>query len=335
MCTTCGTWSDIWGEAGLCFGGEVYRPWMQELVTARACGRSSRSQRSTSIWHARPVKVGRDDEDRTEIRDVSERLIPELATPPVSAPGICPRCSTWTPASDTFGAMDEPLADDRRLAGDSGSALTALLLCENCVEAQAALDREPLALSVISLYRKPSPLRDVLTRYKGRDDEDDPFDPRCVAIARSMLGRYLLEHGDRLLEVAGGIDGIVVVPSTQRPPPHPLEGLVDSLKLELPRWPMLERGAGTLGFRRPNQEGYRVIMRRKPSRVLLLDDVYTTGSRLNSAAAALSQDNHTTVTALVLARRINTGYAPEASKLWSDATAKPYNWQASPRTVAS
>lgn len=231
--------------------------------------------------------------------------------------------------------MDEPVADDRRLAGDSGSALTALLLCENCGEAQAALDREPLALSVISLYRKPSPLRDVLTRYKGRDDEDDPFDPRCVAIVRSMLGRYLLEHGDRLLEVAGGIDGIVVVPSTQRPPPHPLEDLVDSLKLGLPRWPMLERGAGTLGFRRPNQEGYRVIMSRKPSRLLLLDDVYTTGSRLNSAAAALSQDNHTTVTALVLARRINTGYSPEASKLWSDATASPFNWQASPRTVAS
>jgi hypothetical protein len=280
------------------------------------------------------VRVGRDDEDRAEIRDLSDCLIPELATP-VSGRGICPRCSTWTHASDTSEAADEPVADDRRFAGDSRSALTALGLCENCVEAQAALDREPLALSVISLYCKPSPLRDVLTRYKGRDDEDDPFDPRCVGIARSMLGRYLLEHGNRLLEVAAGIDGIVVVPSTQRPPPHPLEGLVDSLKLDLPRWPMLERGAGTMGFRQPNREGYRVIMSREPSRILLLDDVYTTGSRLNSAAAALSQENHKIVAALVLGRRINAGYAPEASKLWADATAEPFNWQASPKTVAS
>lgn len=175
----------------------------------------------------------------------------------------------------------------------------------------------------------------MLTRYKGRDEEDDPFDRLCVGVVRSMLGRYLLEHGDMLLEVTAGIDGIVVVPSTQRPPPHPLEDLVDSLELELPRWTMLERGAGTLGFRQPSHDGYRVNMSREPSRILLLDDVYTTGSRLNSAATALNYNGHKTVAALVLARRINTRYAPEASRLWREATAKPFNWQTSPRTVAS
>lgn len=198
-----------------------------------------------------------------------------------------------------------------------------------------ALSREPLALSVVSLYRKPSPLRDVLTRYKGRDGEDDPLDPTCVGVVRSMLGRYLLDHGDRLDELAGGIDGIVVVPSTDRPPPHPLEELIDSLNLDLPRWSMLARSAGELGFRRPNRDGYRVAMHREPSRVLLVDDVYTTGSRLNSAAAALDQAGHRTVAALVLARRINPDYAAEALRLWTEATSEPFDWQVSPRTVTA
>lgn len=279
------------------------------------------------------MRVGRDSKDRAQIRDLSERLTPDLAKP-VKGPGVCPRCSTWTPASYTSAASDADGPEGNRTI-DSGGTSRLLALCENCVEAREALDREPLALSVISLYRKPSRLRDVLTRYKGRDDEDDPFDPRCVGVVRSMLGRYLLEHGDRLVDMAGGVDGIVVVPSTERPPPHPLEDVVDSLDLGLPRWSMLARGSGALGFRQPNRDGYRFVMSRQPSRVLLVDDVYTTGSRLNSAAAALCQGGQETVAALVLARRININYAPEALQLWTDATAEPFDWQASPRTMAT
>lgn len=271
--------------------------------------------------------MGRDSEDRAQIHDLSERLTPDLATPPAGGPGVCPRCSTWTPASDWPVAVTATGPEDGNRQSPS--------LCENCVEAREALDREPLALSVISLYRKPSSLRDVLTRYKGRDDKEDPFDWQCVSVVRSMLGRYLLEHGDRLVELAGGFDGIVVVPSTERPPPHPLEDLVDSLDLELPRWSMLARGSGVLGFRQPNRDGYRIVMSRAPSRLLLVDDVYTTGSRLNSAASALSREGHETVAALVLARRINTAYAREALLLWTEATAEPFDWQTSPRTVAT
>lgn len=219
-------------------------------------------------------------------------------------------------------------------AHDDDDAAPVSVVCENCIEVREALDREPLALSVVSLYRKPSPLRDALTRYKGRD-EDDPFDPACVEVVRSMLGRYLLDHGDSLVELSGGIDGIVVVPSTDRTPPHPLEDLIDSLDLELPRWPMLARGRGELGFRKPNRDGYQVAMDREPSRILVVDDVYTTGSRLNSAASALGRNGHETVAALVLARRINTDYAAEALQLWATATAEPFDWQTSPRTVAS
>jgi hypothetical protein len=278
------------------------------------------------------VKVGRDNPDRAQILDLSDRLIPDLTTPPAGGPGVCARCTTWTRAGDAADTVSvASIARDN--AADHVAPAPAV--CENCLEVREALGREPLALSVISLYQKPSPLRDVLTRYKGRDDEDDPFDPACVEVVRSMLGRYLLDHGDSLDEISGGIDGIVVVPSTDRTPPHPLEDLIDSLDLDLPRWPMLARGTGELGFRRPNRDGYRVVMAHEPSRILLVDDVYTTGSRLNSAASALARNGHETVAALVLARRINTDYAAEAMQLWAAATAEPFDWQTSPRTVAS
>lgn len=256
---------------------------------------------------------------------------------------MCTRCATWIRVDEPLDRqtasdiVTRPLGgmDDLIPAGASHQFGQSTVLCENCLEVRTSLGREPLALSVISLYRKPSRLRDVLTRYKGRDDKDDPFDPACVGAVRSLLGRYLLDHGDRLAETSGGFDAIVVVPSTDRPPPHPLEALVDSLDLDVPRWPMLVRGTGELGFRRPSRDGYQVVMAHEPARILLLDDVYTTGSRLNSAASALSRDGHETVAALVLARRINVGYATEALRLWSMATAEAFDWQASPRTVAA
>lgn len=282
------------------------------------------------------MKVGRDNRDRAQILDLSDRLRPDLATPLTGGSGVCAQCTTWTrtvdaAATERVGTAPGLVARSHR--GDH--VAPAAVVCENCLEVREALDREPLALSVISLYRKPSPLRDVLTRYKGRDDEDDPFDPACVDVVRSLLGRYLLDHGDSLVETSGGIDGIAVVPSTDRTPPHPLEDLVDSLDLALPRWPMLARGTGDLGFRNPNRDGYEVVMDQEPSRILLVDDVYTTGSRLNSAASALARNGHETVAALVLARRINTDYAAEALQLWAAATAEPFDWQTSPRTVGS
>lgn len=282
------------------------------------------------------MKVGRDNGDRAQIVDLSDRLNPDLTTPPAGGAGVCARCGTWTRVHEPADAERAASTTDRTAHTDGADhgALPSIL-CENCLEVRSALDREPLALSVISLYRRPSPLRDFLTRYKGRDDDEDPFDPACVQIVRSMLGRYLIDHGDSLVEMSGGIDAIAVVPSTDRTPPHPLEDLVDSLDLDLPRWPMLARGKGELGFRNPNRDGYQVVMAHEPARILLIDDVYTTGSRLNSAATALDRHGHEAVAALVLARRINTDYAAEARQLWAAATADPFDWQASPRTVRS
>lgn len=248
-----------------------------------------------------------------EIISMSDGLVRDLVTPPSNHKGICSACRTWLPTA----LVTAPPAERH-------------LECENCGEVRDTLGVSPLAISVVSLYRKPSQLRDWLTRYKGRDDGLDPIDHSNVAIVRSIVGRFVVEHGERLEKLTGDLDGIVVVPSTTRPPPHPLEAVIASLGLDVPLLRLLERGSGDLGFRTPHPDGYRVARKLPASRVLLVDDVYTTGARLNSAAFALSASGHTVGAGLVLARRINPDYTPEAASLWEQALSCGFRWEESP-----
>ena len=174
-------------------------------------------------------------------------------------------------------------------------------------------------------------LRDWLTGYKGREGTDDPYIPDYRSIVESILGRFILEHGEDLELQAGGIDSVCVVPSTERQPPHPLEEILDNLQLDTPICRILRRGEGQLGFRQPSTDAYEVQSGTEtPQRILLIDDVYTTGSRLNSAATALRNANHIVVGALVIARRVNLGYAEAAKTMWDQQTGTPFDWATSP-----
>lgn len=248
--------------------------------------------------------------DAAPIRRISDTLVQHLVPVPKEAAGTCPSCHTWLPI--TVEGTPPPAE------------------CENCVEVRAALDRTPLVVAVASLYCKPSPLRDTLTRYKGRDDEDDPFDAPQVELVRAMCGRLLLDHGDALAARFGEPDTLVVVPSTDRPPPHPLHAVLDSLELDVPTMPLLERGPGDMGFRRPHPQGFQAQPTDRAQRIWLVDDVYTTGSRLNSAAVALDDAGHNVVGAVVLARRINPGYSDVAADFWDKARGQTFVWRDGP-----
>ena len=131
----------------------------------------------------------------------------------------------------------------------------------------------------------------------------------CHAFLQARSARFLIERGPDLTGAFGAVDGIVVVPSTKRPPPRPLAEVSASLDLDTPLLDGLRRGPGELEFRKPNPEGYEIKPGSSlPKQVLLVDDVYTTGARVNSAAYALRANGVEVAGFLVMARRVNTGY---------------------------
>src|SRR5947209_6933506 len=104
------------------------------------------------------------------IIEQSDALTPDLVMPPKDADDACPRCRSWN---------------------DMGRDQ-----CSNCEEVLTALGSPALRLRVVSLYTKPSLLRDWLTQYKGRlRDEDEPHVPEYVPLVRALFGRFLIERG--------------------------------------------------------------------------------------------------------------------------------------------
>jgi hypothetical protein len=146
---------------------------------------------------------------------------------------------------------------------------------------------------------------------------------------RQSITANTVGSGDRITARAP-VDCLLVVPSTNREPPHPLHVILAELGMQVPVRTLLRRASGELGFRRPARDGFEIVERAAVQRVLLVDDVYTTGARINSAAYALNEAGHDVCGAFVIARRINPNYQPGTEEFWDQQKAQRFNWESSP-----
>ena len=65
-------------------------------------------------------------------------------------------------------------------------------------------------------------------------------------------------------------------------------------------------------------------------RILLLDDVFTTGARSQSAATALQAAGAQVPVIVAIARRFNPDWRPEAQTWWDRQLDIPFSWSAQP-----
>ncbi|GAA3271557.1 hypothetical protein GCM10020218_014110 [Dactylosporangium vinaceum] len=176
----------------------------------------------------------------------------------------------------------------------------------------------------ISLYSKPSTLRDWLKYYKPNAEEYVPrFSEGLAAIIRTAL----TESSNPLEYVVGEWDAVVVVPSSNGRVPHPFESVLAGAGLEKNLMRPLQRTAVPLNHRVMSDEAYVPNIDVAGAKVLLFDDVYTTGSRSQSAASALQNAGADVLAVVVVGRRINPEFNDRASKLWTEQVVRKFSFQ--------
>jgi adenine/guanine phosphoribosyltransferase-like PRPP-binding protein len=118
------------------------------------------------------------------------------------------------------------------------------------------------------------------------------------------------------------------VPSSRgREGTHPLETVVRIARSQRPLYERLldATGAG-LDHRDANEQGYRVRADVDGKRVLLVDDVFTTGARVQSAASALARAGADVIACIALGPIVRPAFSDEAQELWDRQREIPFDF---------
>jgi hypothetical protein len=133
-----------------------------------------------------------------------------------------------------------------------------------------------------------------------------------------------------VVETAGfDFDTITVVPSTRsRAGPHPLEEAIGLLPSQASSWVrLLEPGAEPIDeHRRANGHAFEPLVVANGRSVLLIDDTFTTGARVQSAASALARVGARIVATVVAGRVIRPDFSDESAALWEHARAQDFSF---------
>jgi phosphoribosylpyrophosphate synthetase len=179
----------------------------------------------------------------------------------------------------------------------------------------------PIALVVpISLSKTDEQFHHVLRSYKG-----SPFPPirRQFAIQLAALtARFLGSHEQCIIAASGArCDTVTTVPSTAgRPGEHPLVDVVGMVRVLHSRYAnLLAPGPVEIGHNHSDNRGFTASAEAEGRTILLLDDTFTTGARIQSAASALQLAGARVPAALVVGRVINPEWSTSSKELWEQA----------------
>ena len=214
-------------------------------------------------------------------------LAPVCVTPPATGPGVCRTCRG--PAGPGF---------DR---------------CWSCGVVRRTLGSRLCLPPVvpISVFTPGTELHRVLVAYKSGSHAAERAD--AAHDVAELVATFLSRHGRCLARGAGGgWDVIDVVPSTRRTgPAHPLAVALGALTALGGRIaPLLSRGPDRVSHLEPAPGAFTASAAAAGRRVLLLDDVFTTGAHALSAAAALHTAGATVVAVVPVGRLVHTDQWP-------------------------
>lgn len=177
--------------------------------------------------------------------------------------------------------------------------------CPTCRDVARQLGHHLVPVTPISLVTKDSGLYRALRQYKSGEPSVARNQARALSALMALFTRRHLGCA-----APEGIDTVLVVPSVEqsRPPPHPLLSVLDGVPGLPQASPLLRAGPGGPHHRTAALDGYVCDEPVQGHRVLLIDDTYTTGAHLQSAAHALSRAGAAAVHPLVIGRYIQPNW---------------------------
>jgi predicted amidophosphoribosyltransferase len=144
-------------------------------------------------------------------------------------------------------------------------------------------------------------------------------------VVAGILARYVYEHSEALVDRYGDWDNVVVVPSTKHPYPSALaRALASDYSDVISPIDWLTLGAGSMGFNQASESGFVPAPDIEGSSVLLVDDTFTTGARIHSAAHALQSAGAQVIAGLVVARKINPDPKYFTDEVWDRQSVIPF-----------
>ena len=195
--------------------------------------------------------------------------------------------------------------------------------CYACAYGRPVLD----AVAPISYSVAGEQLHHALASYKRLDGE---VARRLGAVLAAILWRFLSEHERCLAKTAGtsGFGLVTTVPSgdRDRDERHPLRWVVGELvgPTRDRHKRLLRRTCVALPPRAFSEKKFEVTGRLENDAVLLIDDMWTTGASIQSAAAALKAAGAGHVGAVVIGRHLNREWRQNDRRL--RGIQQPFDW---------
>lgn len=194
--------------------------------------------------------------------------------------------------------------------------------CYSCDQVVSRVSQPVTRVLPVSLCPAGSQLYHVLRSYKNTA-------PQLTARVAALVGRFYQHHELCLLNGAPGFDALTVVPSTTgRPGEHPLAGALKMLRPLGHRYEqLLLPGPESCSHNDPSDRAFTPTAEVAGRTVLLVDDLYTSGARLHSAASALSLAGAHVPSALVAGRFLRPKHDERAAALLEHARQQPFDWR--------
>ncbi len=187
-----------------------------------------------------------------------------------------------------------------------GAPNSGWLRCYSCNQTVGQVSRPITRVLPISLTTKDGQFYHVLKSYKNWGGTQE----NRLQMA-ALYARFIDEHGGHIRADAGADWNVVtIVPSSgERHGPHPLENVIKiTPNLGKQYQPLLGKGTEKIENREATDNGYQPITDVHGMRVLLIDDTFTRGAHVQSAASALQIGGGQVIAAVVAGRIMNPGY---------------------------